>query len=270
MTPGPTLCGPCGGGWPLLASWTATFCGKWLGFALAWRFVTFSIRRATPHWLRRGGDPAGIAQRAEGTWHMMGTGRTLGRAWRVGAVVFGLTLCMAGSAIADVPDGNVVNACRNNTTFAIRVIDKSGGQTCTGSETALSWQSLKWRGAWSASTQYNQWDVVSRNGSSYIAIVNPRVIGSDPATSFLKWNLLADGRRGGPPVPPARPTVRTEQRRNRRCREPTERTERTARRVRPARTEPTAGTNGATGTDRNQRRQRPRRGATGHQRNQRR
>lgn len=142
---------------------------------------------------------------------MSRTGRTFGRSWRVAAAVFGLTLFMAGSAIADVPDGNVVNACRNNTTFAIRVIDKSAGQTCTASETALSWQSLKWRGAWSATTQYHQWDVVSRNGSSYIAVVNPPNLGSDPATSPLKWNLLAAAGATGPtgPAGPAGPAGAT-------------------------------------------------------------
>ncbi len=109
--------------------------------------------------------------------------------WRWAAAVFALTIFMAGSAIADVPDGNVVNACRNNT-GAVRVIDKDLGQSCVAGETAFSWQSLKWRGAWSAATQYNQWDVVARNGSSYIATVSPPV-GLDPATAFLGWALVA-------------------------------------------------------------------------------
>src|SRR5438445_13851257 len=76
--------------------------------ACAVRFVTFSIRPATPLG-GAGGGSGGIAfngrrsggdreVRAEGKWQMTRMGRSLGRAWRVGAVVRGLTLTMAGSA----------------------------------------------------------------------------------------------------------------------------------------------------------------------------
>lgn len=163
--------------------------------------VTFSIGLATTGTGRAAVRRGPLIGRKV-VWQMRGSlGRSVGRSWRVGAVVFGLSLVMAGSAVADVPDGNVVNACRNNTTFTIRVIDKSAGQTCSAGETALSWQSLKWRGAWSATTAYHQWDVVSRNGSSYIAIVTGIPIGNDPAVSPLRWNLVAAAGATGPAGP---------------------------------------------------------------------
>src|SRR5262245_59255205 len=90
--------------------------------------------------------------------------------WGVGAGVFVFVLLGAGLALATVPNGNTINACRNNTTFAIRVLDKSvtPTQNCTASETAFSWTSWKWRGNYVAATKYNLGDVVFYRASSYL------------------------------------------------------------------------------------------------------
>jgi hypothetical protein len=108
----------------------------------------------------------------------------------VAAGVLACVLLGAGIAIADVPDGNTIHACRNTTTFVIRVIDTSKGQTCsTSTETALSWTRLRWRGAWSSTVAYAIGDSVSSGGSSYIAIAAST--NKPPTTNPSVWNLLA-------------------------------------------------------------------------------
>jgi len=119
-------------------------------------------------------------------------------AWLLGAGLFTCVLLGAGIAIADIPDGNTINACRNKTTFAIRVIDKDLGQSCTASETAFRWTNWTNRGAWSALVSYRAADVVSYNGSGYIAKLFPPK-GVVP-TNTTYWGLLvskgADGAVG--------------------------------------------------------------------------
>src|SRR5262245_1154142 len=81
-------------------------------------------------------------------------------AWMLGAGLFTCVLLGAGIAIADIPDGNTINACRNNMTFALRVIDLDKGQTCkVGVETPLSWTNWNNRGTWLATTAYRAGDV---------------------------------------------------------------------------------------------------------------
>jgi hypothetical protein len=90
--------------------------------------------------------------------------------WAVVTSVFAFAVLGAGLAGADIPDGNTINACRNTTTFALRVIDTDKAQSCTSSETALSWNSLRWRGKWSSAVAYVIGDAVSSGGQSYIAV----------------------------------------------------------------------------------------------------
>ena len=107
---------------------------------------------------------------------MKATAGRLRISWRVSAVAGALVLAAAGAAVAVVPQGNVIHACRNKKTFALRVIDTSvATQKCTTSETALSWHSLRWRGNWSSTVDYNQWDTVFSTtfGQSYIADREP-------------------------------------------------------------------------------------------------
>ncbi len=118
------------------------------------------------------------------------------RRWAVVATVFAFTVLGAGIALADIPDGNTVNVCRDKTTFVIRVVDSSKGQTCTSSETAFSWSSLRWRGAWKSTTAYVIGDSVSTGGQSYIAVAAST--NKAPATNTADWNLMA--AKGAPGV----------------------------------------------------------------------
>jgi len=110
--------------------------------------------------------------------------------------VFAFAVLWAGLAVADIPDGNTINACRNKATFALRVIDADKGQTCTSSETALSWSSLHWRGTWSSTVAYVIGDAVSSGGQSYIAVIPSTNMA--PATNPAAWNLMA--AKGAPGV----------------------------------------------------------------------
>jgi hypothetical protein len=58
---------------------------------------------------------------------------------RVSALLLAFVVFGAGAAAADIPDGNVINGCRNIKTGALRVIDRSAGQKCAVGEAALSW-----------------------------------------------------------------------------------------------------------------------------------
>jgi hypothetical protein len=116
--------------------------------------------------------------------------------WVVVTSVFAFAVLGAGLAVADIPDGNTIHACRNKTTFALRVIDTDKAQTCTSSETALSWNSLRWRGSWLSTAAYVIGDAVSSGGQSYIA-VSPST-NKAPATNPTAWNLMA--AKGAPGV----------------------------------------------------------------------
>ncbi|MDQ1461759.1 MAG: hypothetical protein QOI08_3243 [Actinomycetota bacterium] len=108
----------------------------------------------------------------------------------IAATLFAFVVLGAGLAVALVPNGNTFNACRNNTTFAVRIIDKSVvGQTCAANETAISWKTWKWRGAWTLTGAYVIGDAVATGGQSYTAVANST--NKPPATSPAFWNLLA-------------------------------------------------------------------------------
>src|SRR5262245_53719677 len=100
--------------------------------------------------------------------------RRTGPAWILGVGLIVTVTLSAGIAIATIPNGNTINACRNKSTFALRVIDKDLGQACNPTtETALSWTSWTNRGAWNALVSYKAADVVNYQGSSYIAKLFP-------------------------------------------------------------------------------------------------
>jgi hypothetical protein len=109
--------------------------------------------------------------------------------WRLGALLLGFVVFGAGAAVADIPDGNVINGCRNIKTGALRVVDRSAGQKCAAGEAALTWSNWKWRGPWFATTTYRTADVVSYLGSSYLVRVAPPA-GTKP-TSTAYWSLIA-------------------------------------------------------------------------------
>ncbi len=137
---------------------------------------------------------------------MWGSRSKVAWSWRL-AGLMGIVVMLGGSiAVADVPDGNVINGCRNKTSGALRVIDRSAGQKCVAGEAPMSWASWKSRGLWYSIFTYQVADVVSYLGSSYVAKVAPPV-GTKP-TNTTYWNLVASrgaigvrGVQGLPGVP---------------------------------------------------------------------
>lgn len=106
----------------------------------------------------------------------------LGRLFRsrvtVGIVCAALGASIAGGiALAAIPQSvtTQITTCypKTGATKTLRVIDYQAGQRCTASENTLSWQAngLHWRGAWSATTPYAKHDVVTNDGSSYVAVL---------------------------------------------------------------------------------------------------
>lgn len=109
-----------------------------------------------------------------------------------------------GVAIANIPDvgTKVFHGCVNASTGALRVVDPSKGQSCTGAETAVSWnqQGITWRGAWSATTTYATGDAVRYQGSSYIAkAASTDVLPPTTTPANATWALLASEGETGPP-----------------------------------------------------------------------
>lgn len=121
------------------------------------------------------------------------TRRFTRRALMVSAGVMALVATTAGVAIATIPDAGtgVFHGCVNASTGALRVVDPSKGQTCTGSETKVSWnqQGINWTGAWSTTTAYVTGDAVRYQGSSYVA----KKASTDvvPSSGAPAWALLA-------------------------------------------------------------------------------
>ena len=119
---------------------------------------------------------------------------------RGSALLLGLVLLGGSVAVADIPDGNIINACRNIKTGALRVIDRSAGKKCVVGEAALSWGKWRWMGIWSSTRTYSVADVVSYKGSSFLERV-AAPIGTAP-TNTRYWSLIASkGAIGLPGVP---------------------------------------------------------------------
>ena len=110
--------------------------------------------------------------------------------WRLGALLLGFVVFGAGAAVAAIPDGNVINGCRNTSTGALRVIDRSAGQQCAVGEAGLTWSNWKWRGQWLPTVTYHTADVVSYFGASYLNRVAAPV-GTKPTTTAY-WSLVAN------------------------------------------------------------------------------
>ena len=79
----------------------------------------------------------------------------------------------------------------------LRIIDHEAGRACRSNEAMLAWPSrgFSWRGTWQSGVAYKTNDVVSYNGSAYIA--------TKPTTNVLPvsagyWSLMASaGTPGG-------------------------------------------------------------------------
>lgn len=106
-------------------------------------------------------------------------------------------------ALAAIPSSSTgsFTACVNKTSGAVRIIDYQAGKRCTSRERKVSWsKGYRYRGGWSAGTSYATLDVVTLNGSSYLAKANS--LGKNPSTSTTYWGLLAAaGKTGAQGVP---------------------------------------------------------------------
>src|SRR6478672_11278927 len=108
-----------------------------------------------------------------------------------------------GVALASIPSTTTgsITGCVNNTTRAVRIVDAQAGHHCSAGETTLNWsKGYTYRGAWSASTNYNVLDVVTSGGSSYLARAASH--GQSPAVSPASWGVLASRGDTGPQGPP--------------------------------------------------------------------
>lgn len=109
--------------------------------------------------------------------------------WRAGVLLLGFVALGGSVAVASVPNGNVINTCRNLSTGALRVIDPSVGGRCTSGEAALSWSHWTWRSTYLPTVKYNVADVVYFGGQSYIARKSPPI--KTPPTNTTYWGLVA-------------------------------------------------------------------------------
>lgn len=115
-----------------------------------------------------------------------------------------LLLGAGGMAIAAIPsssDGSITS-CVNKTSGAVRIIDAQAGKHCTTKERRVAWsKGYRYRGTWSAGTAYAVLDVVTANGSSYVA--KAASTGKTPAGHSALWGLLAAAGARGPAGPGA-------------------------------------------------------------------
>jgi hypothetical protein len=68
--------------------------------------------------------------------------RLMSNRWLIPVTLgFGIAISGVGYGVAraDIPDSGVINACYNNQTGVLQVIDTSAGQKCSPGATALSW-----------------------------------------------------------------------------------------------------------------------------------
>jgi hypothetical protein len=103
-----------------------------------------------------------------------------------------------GFALAAIPSSSTgaITGCVNRTSGAVRVIDYQAGKRCTSRERTVNWsKGWRYRGAWSSTTSYAVLDVITSNGSSFLAKKASR--GHAPASSTTYWGLVATAGASG-------------------------------------------------------------------------
>ena len=99
-----------------------------------------------------------------------------------------------GIAVAAIPStSGRITACYATTGSnkgVVRIIDSDSGERCKSNERAIAWSmaGLRFRGAWSSTVNYAVDDVVTKDGSSYVATVANRNVAPPNAS---KWAALA-------------------------------------------------------------------------------
>lgn len=151
----------------------------------------------------------GVVDTVRAKWVSSREESTLGRRHlAIGAVVGALVV--GGIVRAAVPDSTTgqITACvvkSGPSAGTVRIIDTATA-SCRSTERAVTWQAqgVRWRGAWSSTKAYRTNDVVSRLGSSYVALAGSTNVSPPNAA---KWAVFAAaGSAGaigasGPPGP---------------------------------------------------------------------
>jgi len=102
---------------------------------------------------------------------------------------------VALAAIPSTANGSYT-ACVSKRTGAVRIVDAQAGRHCTTGERTISWsKGYRYRGAWNARTTYAVLDVVTYEGSSYLA--RTASTGKSPAATAAAWGLLAAAGHNG-------------------------------------------------------------------------
>jgi hypothetical protein len=119
------------------------------------------------------------------------------------AVVLLAGLVGWGIAQATVPTaGGTYYACASKASGALRVVNYPMAK-CKATEKLLSWQRLSWRGIWNASTSYTGGSLVSRAGSTWIALKSGKA--HSPAAGSPYWSVFASQGSQGAPGPSGAP-----------------------------------------------------------------
>ena len=104
-----------------------------------------------------------------------------------------------GVALAAIPSSTTAafTGCVAKTGGALRVIDAQAGKKCKSTEKTISW-SKGWthRGPWAGGATYRPGDVVTQNGSSYVARTTSG--GRAPSGHPSSWGLLSAAGAAGP------------------------------------------------------------------------
>lgn len=115
-----------------------------------------------------------------------------GLAGFAGGIMAAALVTGTGVAVAAIPStsSGSFNACVNKSTGNVRIIDYQAGKRCTSSELSTGWsKGYRYRAGWVSSTAYAVLDVVTYNGSSYLAKAGSK--GKAPSANPKIWGLLA-------------------------------------------------------------------------------
>ena len=103
-----------------------------------------------------------------------------------------IALVSTGVAVASIPSSGSgsITGCVNRGSGAVRIVDSDAGKHCRAQERRVVWSAgYRYRGGWSRSATYRAFDIVTTQGSSYIAKKPSK--GKSPASDSSVWGVLA-------------------------------------------------------------------------------
>ena len=121
---------------------------------------------------------------------MAGTRRKVRWSWHVTAILLGMFLLGGSVAVASIPQGNTINACRNAQTGALRVIDTSTGAKCATGELPAPVEPLELAAASGSVSRSTTWPTSSPTGAPPSSPGSKPPIGTPP-TNTNYWSLVA-------------------------------------------------------------------------------